>query len=149
VREHPIVVTEFDARRLRSLLDARSEASFRDQEHLHELRAELERALVMSTTDVPADVITMHARARVLDLTSGEYREYELVYPADADISMHRISVLAPLGTALLGYREGDEVEWEMPGGLRRLRIVSVTQPEATKAPAVTKAPLPAMAAGV
>jgi regulator of nucleoside diphosphate kinase len=148
VREHPIVVTEFDARRLRGLLDARSEASFRDQEHLHELSEELERALVMSTTDVPPDIITMHARARVLDLTSGHYREYELVYPADADISMHRISVLAPLGTALLGYREGDEVEWEMPGGLRRLRIGSVTQPSA-EAAVITSAASPALAAGV
>lgn len=149
MREHPIVVTEFDARRLRGLLGAHGEASLRDQEHLQELKSELERALVMDATDVPADVITMHTRVRVFDLSSGEHREYELVFPADADVSMHRISVLAPLGTALLGYREGDEVEWEMPGGLRRLRIESVTQPATAKAAVITDAQtLSAMAVG-
>jgi regulator of nucleoside diphosphate kinase len=131
VREHPIVVTELDARRLRGLLGARSGASFRDQEHLRELKSELERALVQEGADVPADVVTMHTRVRVLDLSNGQRREYLLVYPADADVSTHRISVLAPLGIALLGYRVGDEVEWEMPGGVRRLRIESVTQPAA------------------
>jgi regulator of nucleoside diphosphate kinase len=131
VREHPIVVTELDARRLRGLLGARRGASFRDQEHLRELKSELERALVQEGTDVPADVVTMHTRVRVLDLSNGERREYVLVYPVDADVSTHRISVLAPLGIALLGYRAGDEVEWEMPGGVRRLRIESVIQPAA------------------
>ncbi len=133
MREHPIVVTELDARRLRSLLGARSEASFRDQEHLRELKSELERALVLDGADVPADVVTMHTRVRVLDLSNRERKEYALVYPVDADVSTHRISVLAPLGTALLGYRVGDEVEWEMPGGVRRLLIERVTQPPAPK----------------
>lgn len=131
MREHPIVVTELDARRLQGLLGARHGASFRDQEHLQELKSELERALVLERTDVPADVVTMHTRVRVLDLSSGESKEYVLVYPVDADVSTHHISVLAPLGTALLGYRAGDEVEWEMPGGVRRLRIESVAQPSA------------------
>ena len=133
MREHPIVVTELDARRLRGLLGARGEAAFRDQEHLRELKSELERALVVDGTDVPADAVTMHTRVRVLDLSTGERKEYVLVYPADADVSAHRISVLAPLGTALLGYRAGDEVEWQMPGRVRRLRLESVTQPAAIK----------------
>ena len=64
--------------------------------------------------------------AGMLDLSSGERREYTLTYPAEADVAAGRISVLAPLGTALLGYREGDEFEWQMPGGLRRLRIEKV-----------------------
>lgn len=131
MRGHPIVVTEFDARKLRGLLGAHSEASLRDQEHLRELKSELERALVLDAVDVPADVITMYSRVQVLDLESGERNEYVLVFPSDADVSAHRISVLAPLGTALLGYREGDEVEWEMPGGLRRLRIERAVQPPA------------------
>ncbi len=129
MRTHPIVVTEFDARRLRSLLGARSDPSRRDQEHLRELRSELERALVVDEASVPRDVITMHARVQLLDLASGERTEYVLVFPTDADVSARRISVLAPLGTALLGFREGDEVEWEMPGGVRRLQIERVSQP--------------------
>jgi regulator of nucleoside diphosphate kinase len=128
VREQPIVVTELDVRRLRGLLAAHAEPSVRDHEHVRELQSEIERAVVLDASDVPGNVVTMRSRVRVLDLQSGERREYVLVLPADANVSAHRISVLAPLGTALLGYREGDVVEWQMPGGLRRLRIERVMQ---------------------
>ncbi|HVW67373.1 MAG TPA: nucleoside diphosphate kinase regulator [Steroidobacteraceae bacterium] len=128
MRDRPIVITESDAATLRRMLAVRA-GSERDQEHLQELRLELERALVLAPEQVPADVITMRARVRVLDLISRERREFVLVYPAEADLSAGRVSVLAPLGTALLGYREGDEVEWVMPGGLRRLQVERVFQP--------------------
>ena len=119
MRDHPIFVAENDALRLRELLAERSTA-VRDQDHLAGLAAELERALILETGRVPGDVITMHTQVKVLDLASGERRELTLVYPWQANVSAGRISVLAPLGTALLGYRVGDEVEWTMPGGLRR-----------------------------
>jgi regulator of nucleoside diphosphate kinase len=129
MRLRPIVLSEADAQRLRGLLAARA-ASSHDQEHLLELQAELERAVVRASSEVPADVVTMNAQVRVLDLATGERRQFMLVLPADADVTAQRISVLAPLGTAVLGYREGDEVEWVMPGGLRTLRIERVTQPD-------------------
>jgi regulator of nucleoside diphosphate kinase len=129
VRQQPITIAESDAQRLRGLLWAHGEARLRDQEHLQELKAELERALVLDAAQLPPDVITLDAQVQVLDLTSGERKEYVLVVPTEANVSANRISVLAPLGTALLGFREGDEVEWEMPGGLRRLRIERVIQP--------------------
>ena len=128
MRDHSIVITESDAVRLRELLAARVRAG-RDQDHLHDLAAELERAFITESDEVPADVITMHTRVRVLDLVSGERSELVLVLPRESDPSAGRISVLAPLGTALLGYRAGDEVEWLMPGGLRRLRIEKVRRP--------------------
>lgn len=128
MREQAITISETDAQRLRQLLRDR-DATARDQEHLHELSVELERAHVLEPDRVPADVVTMGSRVRVLDRASGQRREYILVFPAEADLTTRRISVLAPLGTALLGYREGDEVEWLMPGGLRRLHIETVTQP--------------------
>ncbi|MBX5462626.1 MAG: nucleoside diphosphate kinase regulator [Steroidobacteraceae bacterium] len=128
MQNRSIVIMESDAQMLRGLLAARM-SSARDQEHLEELSLELERAQVVRPSELPPDVVTMQTRVRVLDLTSGERREVELVPPAEADVSSNRISVLAPLGTALLGYREGDEVEWVMPGGLRRLRIEKVIQP--------------------
>jgi regulator of nucleoside diphosphate kinase len=127
MRNHPIFVAENDAARLRELLAAKSTA-VRDQDHLAGLAAELERALVLDDEHVPSDVITMNARARVLDLASGERRDLQLVFPWQADVSAGRISVLAPLGTALLGYRVDDQIEWPMPGGLRRLRIEDVSQ---------------------
>jgi regulator of nucleoside diphosphate kinase len=127
MRNRQIVVTQKDAHRLRALL-AGFAPSGRDHDHLQELGLELERAQVLDRDEVPADVVTMQSQVRVLDLTSNERREVALVYPVDANVAANRVSVLAPLGTALLGYREGDEVEWLMPGGLRRLRIERVTQ---------------------
>lgn len=128
MRDRHIVITKSDAARLRGLLATRMSAD-RDQGHLEELGAELERAFIAEREDVPPDVITMHTRVHVFDLKSAERRELVLVFPWESDPAVGRISVLAPLGTALLGYREGEEVEWVMPGGLRKLRIEQVWQP--------------------
>jgi len=130
MQDRHIVITKPDAASLRGLLAARMRAA-RDQDHLEELGAELERALIAERDEVPGDLITMRTRVRVLDLESLERRELVLVFPSESDPAAGRISVLAPLGTALLGYRERDEVEWTMPGGLRRLRIEKVWQPTA------------------
>ncbi len=121
-----IFVAEDDARRLAFLLDGGRDAATHDLAHLRELRAELERAVIVAPQEIPPGVITMYCVATVLDTASGTRREIALVYPHEAEPSSGKISVLAPLGTALLGYREGDEVEWLMPGGMRRLRIENV-----------------------
>jgi regulator of nucleoside diphosphate kinase len=119
-----IFVAEDDARRLAFLLSG--DGGAHDLAHLRELRAELERAVIVAPRDIPPGVITMHSVVTVSDLTGGARREVTLVYPHEAEPAAGRISVLAPLGTALLGYRQGDEVEWLMPGGIRRLRIENV-----------------------
>jgi len=128
MRDRPILITDLDALRLRGVLASRAGAE-RDAEHLQELAVELERAYALGPAELPRDVIRMHSRVQVLDLMSGERRHLQLVFPKEADVAAQRISVLAPLGTALLGYREGDEVEWLMPGGLRRLLVEKVRQP--------------------
>jgi regulator of nucleoside diphosphate kinase len=121
-----IFVAEHDAKRLAFLLSGGRDSGAHDLAHLRELRAELERAIIVSPRDIPPGVITMNSIATVHDITGGSRREITLVYPHEAEPAAGRISVLAPLGTALLGYREGDEVEWLMPGGMRRLRIENV-----------------------
>ena len=142
MRERPIVVTESDERRLRRLLDGQSDASLRDQVHLQELRSELDRALILREKDVPADVITMHSRVCVRDLQDRRRSDFTLVFPFEADLKAKRISVLAPLGTALLGFREGDDVEWTMPGGLRRMRVERVRRrPASDSKRAVSRGP--------
>lgn len=128
MRNHSILISRTDAARLRELIAARARVE-RDQDHIDELAAELERARIADSDDVPADVITIHTRIRILDLVTSERRELTLVLPRESDASAGRISVLAPLGTALLGYRVGDEIEWLSPGGLRRMRIESVQPP--------------------
>ena len=107
-------------------------ASRRDRDHLAELDRELDRAAIVGAADVSPDVVTMHSTVRVRDLDTGASRVYTVVFPAEADIASKRISVLAPIGTALIGYRAGDHVEWRTPGGTKRLQIDEVLfQPEA------------------
>ncbi len=127
-----IQITGPDMVKLRSLLAAAQRSSARDEEHIATLEQELERATELEARDTPPDLITMNTRVRVADLESGECDEYTLVYPAEADVASNKVSVLAPLGTALLGYREGDQVDWLMPGRVRHLRVEKVLhQPEA------------------
>jgi regulator of nucleoside diphosphate kinase len=126
-----IFVAEGDARRLAFLLSGERDGTH-DLLHLRELRAELERAIIVAPEDIPPGVITMHCVVTVYDLTGGSRRDVMLVYPHEAQPASGKISVLAPLGTALLGYREGDEVEWLMPGGIRRLRIENVRSSDET-----------------
>lgn len=129
--EREIVITSLDQGRLAALLSSAAIQQGPDRERLAELRAEIERAVIVEPGDVPADVVTMRSLVRILDLSSGERHEYSLVYPHEADITAGRISVLAPIGTALLGYRAGDTVEWRVPSGTRTLKIEAVLyQPE-------------------
>lgn len=126
-----IVVTEADYGRLQRLIQSLRRFRQRDAEHLDDLEKELERAILVRSGEVPHDVVTMNSRVRVRDLNSGHELTYQIVFPKDADVAKNRISVLAPVGTALLGYGAGTTVEWQVPSGLRRLRILEVEyQPE-------------------
>jgi regulator of nucleoside diphosphate kinase len=129
-----IFITDDDMARLKDLVRRGRLASRRDQAHLEELEDELDRAEVVAAEDVSPDVVTMHSTVRVRDLDSGRSVVYTLVFPAEADIDRQRLSVLAPIGTALIGYRVDDLIEWATPGRTRRLRIEDVLfQPEAAE----------------
>ena len=94
------------------------------------LRAELERAIVLTPEAMPAGGVTMNSRVRYLDEHSGMCREIELVYPEDADIADGKVSVLAPVGAALLGLETGKAIDWKFPAGeMRRLRVEQVLVP--------------------
>lgn len=126
-----IIITERDMVRLQQLIDS-ARLQWRDQTLLDRLEGELSRAKVMSGKRVSADVVTMNSRVRVTDLDTGKECTYQIVFPRDANTSKNMISVLAPIGTALLGYKVGSKIEWETPGGVRRLRIDAIEyQPEA------------------
>ena len=130
--ERDIFVTDDDARKLRTLLDGVRERNVRDREHLQQLDDELDRARVVAASEIPADVVTMNSKLALRDLDTGEEMVFRVVFPSEANADQHRISVLAPLGTAVLGYRAGDAIEWVVPGRTRRVRIESVLyQPEA------------------
>jgi regulator of nucleoside diphosphate kinase len=127
----PIVVTDVDAERLRTTLEAHSTA--RDEPLVERLLDELDRATVVPACAVPADVVTMNSRVAYRDHDSGDLRTVTLVYPHEADSAQGRLSVVAPVGAALLGMRVGQRITWPLPGGrTRTLEVVAVTwQPEA------------------
>lgn len=127
-----IYVTEFDYQRLSGMIERMRERNGVDKEYVNKLEAELDRAEIVAPKDIPANVITMRSKVRLKDLVSGETNVYSLVFPTEADSSEGKISVLAPIGTAILGYKLGDTIEWPVPSGLRRLRVDKVLyQPEA------------------
>jgi len=132
VRERKIFITDTDRDRLEKLLLGTRVWSSRDKEHLQALEEELDKAHIVGSRDIPGDVVTMRSQVRVKDMKSGTEMDLSVVFPSEADSEQGKISVLAPVGTALLGYRVGDTIEWKVPGGLRRLKIERILyQPEA------------------
>lgn len=125
-----LVLSRLDCERLEALLEQPAHAG-----HAFDaLRDELARAEVREPKDMPADAITMNSTARFRDEATGQEREITLVYPRDADGSTERVSILAPVGSALLGLRAGQAIDWPLPGGhSTRLRVLEIRyQPEAS-----------------
>ncbi len=127
-----IYITEFDLNRLRDVLAARISAEVRDRDHLESLENELDRAHVVDPSAIPHDVVTMNSQVRIEDVDTSMENVYTLVFPSEASIPDKKISILAPIGTALLGSRVGETVDWPVPAGMRTVRIKEVLyQPEA------------------
>ena len=126
-----IYLTQHDMDRLLQLIEAYPGKRF------EQLEKELLRAHVVAREKIPEDVVTMNSRVIFENETTGERREITLVYPGSADIDAGKISVLVPIGTALLGLRKGQSIDWELPDGEKqRYRIVAVPyQPEAAGEP--------------
>jgi len=128
-RDAGIVITTTDFDRLQSLLES---SRFRPAVGGVALKQGLHRGKVVPAQEVPTVVVTMNSRVRVRHLDERVSKTYTVVYPADADIEQGRISVLAPIGAALLGARVGQVVEFRAPVGQRRLRVEKILyQPEA------------------
>lgn len=124
-----ITVSYQDRDRLQGLINSALLDSRVSADNLSALENELMRAELRDEAKMPADVVAMHSTVRFVDLSMQEIERYTLVYPREADVALDKISVFAPIGTALLGYRVGDVVEWSVPAGKRRLRIIGVQQP--------------------
>lgn len=133
-RRRNIQVTESDMHRLEKLLEMlENDPGVRGREHLDQLEEELRRAKTVPPSNISGDVVTMNSQVRVKDLDAGTETVYTLVFPGEADAAKNKISILAPVGTALIGYRVGDTVEWKVPSGMRRLKIEEIVyQPEAS-----------------
>lgn len=133
MKKNRLLISTHDKQRLDNLLaDARAHGQHSESD-LDELATELDQAKIVEPRKLPANVVTMNSRILLRDVETQDEKTYSLVFPKDADVATGAISVLAPLGTAILGYSEGDELEWLMPSGRkRRFRIEKILyQPEA------------------
>ncbi len=126
----PITLSSLDVERIERLLE---EPAFRDFPGREQIESEIDRASVVDPKDIPDGVVTMNSRVRFVEEDSGREYELELVYPRDAR-GEGKVSVFAPVGSALLGVAVGQSIAWPLPGGRTgKLRIVAVTyQPEAS-----------------
>lgn len=125
--EQDILITDVDLERLRPVIDQH------DSPASDSLDAELRRATIVPQRQVPADVVTMNSEVVYEDCATSAKRVVRVVYPKDADASAGKISVLAPIGSALLGLRVGQSIEWQVPTGKKRVRVVELKyQPEAS-----------------
>jgi regulator of nucleoside diphosphate kinase len=124
-------VTAENMARLRSVVERYLESS--RAAAAEQLELELDRAMVVPQGEIPPDVVTMGSRILFEDVETGRRREATLAYPEEANIDQSRISILAPVGLAVLGLRVGDQIEWPLPQArVARLRVMEVLyQPEA------------------
>lgn len=130
---HSIVVTDFDRRRLRGLLQLLRARSSVDATNLDALELELARAQVVPAAHVPPNVVTMNSHVLLVDADSQDVTSVSLVFPDARASQGSEVPVLSPLGLALLGCREGDQLFLQTGEETRRIRLQRVTyQPEAS-----------------
>lgn len=125
--QHQLLITEQDYERLALLVQ------HAETKNAAALEEELAAAKIVPQKDIPKDVVTMNSRVKFIDVESNKESEITLVYPKDADVTKQQVSVLAPVGIALIGLRKGQTIDWPMPNGQSRtLKVIDVIyQPEA------------------
>ena len=126
-----MILTQSDRERLSGLLRSHHAPTSSGAARVRLVEA-IAAASIVDPTVIPPTVVTMNSIVTLIDITSGEIANYALVYPGDANVDRLKISVLAPLGAALLGRSEGDVIEYDTPAGTKRFFLQKVSyQPEA------------------
>lgn len=128
MKKREIYITRSDLERLRSLIGVPSGPQ---APYLERLKKELDQATIIESKKVPGDVVTMNSIVRVRDMDTGEEQAFILAFPGKTGVKVKTVSILAPMGIALIGYREGDILEWDLPSGTVRVQIMEIIyQPE-------------------
>lgn len=126
-----LYVTETDFKRIRGLLGSLKSFSERDIENVRKLDAALSQAKIVNSRDIPRDIVTMNSTVTIRDNMTNEKMIFTLVYPENADYKKGRISIIAPIGSAILGCKIGSIIEWKIPKGVKRMKIEDIHyQPE-------------------
>ena len=122
IQKNPVILCEEDYLLLKRLVGSNSNSTPDEMTLSHEIM----RATVVKSEEFPTDTIRINSRVRIRDLANGKESEFTIVMPHDADIQQMKISILTPMGAALIGFRPGQTVTWKMPAGLKELRILKV-----------------------
>lgn len=120
-----LTISKSDFELLQNHLNLSSKLSSFNKKKLSE---ELKNAKVLKDSELPNDVVTLNSYVEIEEVDTHQVFKFQLVNPAEANMKSNKLSVLAPIGVALLGYRTGAKVQWEMPNGLKTFKIVKVTQ---------------------
>lgn len=128
-----IIISTLDRDRILQSIDKKRSTGRGVRVNLNPLLDEIKRAKILTPGEMPSDVVTMRSIVKLVYKNTGEVMQVQLVYPNESDIANNKISVFAPIATALLGYRKGDTVLWKVPGGEAELVIDEIIyQPEAS-----------------
>lgn len=121
----PVILGEEDFRMLKKFSE---QFSSNAKSHEMTLSYELNRAIVVEDDVLPPSCIRLNSYVKVRELTSNKEMEFSIVLPAYSNFKENKISVLTPMGSALIGLCKGEKVEWKMPGGMKSLEILEVIQ---------------------
>jgi regulator of nucleoside diphosphate kinase len=126
-----VIITKQDFNKIhRSITDAKAKKSIKKEE-AEKLLAELKSAKIVEQDQIEADVVTMNSIVKIHFQNNKTTMEFQLVYPADANIKERKISIFSSVASALIGYRVGDEIDWLIPSGMTKIVIDEVIyQPE-------------------
>lgn len=121
--KNPVILCEEDYNLLKQFTGTNV-----DDKNRMSLAYELHRAIIVNKDALPPYTIRLNSLVSVKETTTGKVSDFRIVMPIDADIKQKKISILAPLGAALIGFRKGDEVEWQMPAGMKKFKVLNVVQ---------------------
>lgn len=125
-----IIVRQDDYETLIAYFNSGSSSNFSDAQNISNLKAELKRAKLVSKDEFPDDVVRLNSRVKIKDSFKNNIIELVLVMPDEADIKQKKVSVIAPVGTALIGFRKGEKINWQVPAGKKTLDILEVNNRE-------------------
>lgn len=127
-----VTLTKNDYTRIyKAITDAKNSKTINSNE-AEKLLSELSKAEIVSSEKIDKDVVTMNSEVKLFFENTQKEQSFKIVYPQDANLKENKISIFSPIATALIGYKIGDEIEWIVPGGMTKIKIVDlIYQPEA------------------
>ena len=126
-----VTLTKNDYTRIyKAITDAKNSKTINSNE-AEKLLSELSKAEIVPSEKIDKDVVTMNSEVKLFFENTQKEQSFKIVYPQDANLKENKISIFSPIATALIGYKIGDEIEWIVPGGMTKIKIVDLYQPEA------------------